>query len=371
MWQRLKRLGSVWKDWRFYFFFVLFVVIGVGIRFLPADVQQQVCAFYEGNIEKRIDRGVRETLANVTLRVPAGGATATSDAATTTAPSDSADSVSLDQAAVNQISGAMLERFRHYVCAPEEGLSWEQTVRRREFGLVAQRALAVMPVSMVVSAILVSLFPRSVAKITPAAPTRSHTSNEPSHGRGSGADTLGGEGGTRKPKLLRLDVPDYLVGPSRDDTDLHLRSRQLRTAIRYAALSGAITVVAPPAFGEQAGLLTVTAGVALLAFMSLCLGFWSAAVFAELRMSWWELSSKTAFGGVFVGGVIALCIMMPYQILNPATSTLWGRDQVLRILLVRLFILPAVAFLGGCVALAYFRPGIGSTGSPPAASGGG
>ena len=82
---------------------------------------------------------------------------------------------------------------------------------------------------------------------------------------------------------------------------------------------------------------------------------WGAHVFYRARHDLLHVSAQVAFAGVFFGGLIALCIALPYRLLTPVEAAALEMEQVRTLALVRLLALPVVAALAATAWLALLR----------------
>lgn len=133
--------------------------------------------------------------------------------------------------------------------------------------------------------------------------------------------------------------------------DALIRARQLRVAVRYALASGAITVLVPPIGTGLAPWLSSTLHLPLIFGACICFAIWGVLAFsnADKSMAW--IAWRIGFGGIFIAGLIALSISLPYQLMNPTTAVLWQRQTIGTILLVRLIACPGLGFFSGLAML--------------------
>jgi hypothetical protein len=118
-----------------------------------------------------------------------------------------------------------------------------------------------------------------------------------------------------------------------------IAARQLRIAITYAILSGALTLIVRPdyssSFVHNLPHLAVITTAAIIAALQGSFGF------SRTKMKTGRMAVNFGFSSIFFGGVIAMCISIPYQAVRPVAGL--TPAAVITVLCIRVILLPVFA----------------------------
>ena len=301
---------------RFWLYEVVLATMGIGLLALPTNMQELVCEAYRTKVEPRVIELLRD-------RLSAGSTAATQPSPSATQPAMPPNTATgPSRSAADQIA----TQIRGFFCPRVRERSLGDIVRSRDPALMLTTFGQRVAGSLVITYLICFLIPPPM--------TRREAQEQ----------------GTQLAQPLVRNSKANQSGVQ-SGADIILRARQLRVAVLYAILGGAATLAFPPAFGlgptpaHLLALLIVAAGI----------GAWAPSLFSSWPVSARELAWRASFGGIFFGSLIALSISMPYQIMAPPGATSLAKEQIVRIVLLRLFGHPLLAFVSGWTAISIMR----------------
>jgi hypothetical protein len=142
-----------------------------------------------------------------------------------------------------------------------------------------------------------------------------------------------------------------------------LRAAQGRCMVVYALGSYAGAVFAPLNTAtiqiNREGILhqDVILHLVAMSMAALCAAAWSSQQPSQYLRDYpgFLLSLKIGFGGVFLAGLIALAIGLPYLMANSASSAILNQPPILAVIVLRLALLPLCGWLGALVCCVLTR----------------
>ncbi len=313
-------LWEVARSWWFWCLFVLFFLLGIGLRYLDTQVTSFVCEGYKAQFKAGVDARVWAILA---------GGPAPATMSSTTSPMQNSSRLAeqvceaiqsyfCDFDRPDPASDAVGDHSSPRVPPPDSTLAW------------LKRWIAITVASLAMAFLLSLVLPRPLSARAIAQ-------------RIQGADHLpAGISPSYVARLTREGKTDEVYA------NLSLRARQLVIAVTYAVFTGLATVIVRPQYSEPPAGWSWFANYHVLALCvaalaAVCWGAWS---YAATEVPTFALAVRLGLAPIFMGGLISTCISLPYQMLRPATMFPLEHRQLLSILLIRLFVLPLVSTLG-------------------------
>lgn len=317
---------------RFLVFFLAFALIGGLLNRMPGTLRQPVCQLYKDHIAAKVRSAVQFAVESIV---------GVANSAPSTGPAVSESVLTTDDR--KRIIERTCEQVTIYVCGEDsartEAWDWHfPTLAEITITIPAATILALMTVLFLPSA---SARP-TLEALSNAALQRDATSTA------AQANPLLGVGVIR-------------AGSETDDL---LRARALRVAVIYGLLSCFSTTLVQPDFASLQSIRPWPssntwhfAGLAAAAVAAALYGSWG---FRRTRLRPFEVALGISARGIFLGGLIAVCIALPYQVLRPIELKTLGTDLVVFILTCRLIILPLLSALATLVVVMFSRKFTGS-----------
>ncbi len=308
---------QVVRTWRFWKWWVGLLVFEIALWSMPRDVQVALCTIYERHFASIVRAGVDEVMGGEPGAAPSepGPATAGSGVAAIS-PEDMADHI------------------RGLVCLST--VESESARDRAGPSELTAATGAMLPTSFVVALFLCLVLP-----------ARTHAAED----RGQNEHA---------PEVHGAEVParrDEIEGLKHDCQVLGTRAKQLRVALCYALLSGLSTALCPPNF-TAASFLADTQNrwhIFSLVAVACVAAAWGAHRLADGKREALVAAAAVGFGGIFIGGLIALSISLPYRMITPIEEVRLQMADVGRFAAVRLALLPILAGMSTLLWIVVYR----------------
>jgi hypothetical protein len=305
-WQHFKQVVT---NGRFWLFALLFSIIGFGLTMLPHTQKAEVRQFYVDNFDSRVRAALQQRLS-------------------TTRPENAELTQPTTQA--SGLADELADCVKEFCCPPGDESIWG-LIRNHQWQEVQAMSVPIIVTSFLGAYFLVLIIPpplslkAAMSLAPPPAPPPFFAQGTP-------------------PKAQDSRTPDIAINL--------LRSRQLRAAVRFAVISGAITVLIPPT--KSIFHVSYAHQLALL-FAATLIGAWSSLNFSSWNSPTTTLAAYTGFSSVFFSSLIAFAITLPYQSLTPEGEALLHGNPFPIILVFRFLILPSAAWFGAFISIVLVR----------------
>jgi len=328
----VKLLKDLVCTWQFVIAWILLLTGGFLLQQLSDSQQRTICNTYHTTIQPKIEHELDQL-----LEKQEQSKAAANDSSVRPSPATTASTVPATLPAYEfNIRQTTLDAVHNYFCGhPEDRKntgSWHQPTW--------DEAKLVVPGSLVLALIATAMLPISVGRAQITARV---------NGAVAIANSSQAPAGPAAP--VQLIASRYL--------ELAISIRQFRVAIVYALLSGVATELVRPSF------TTVTSAwssgrnpwhLIAIAICAIASALWGTYGFSRSPVRTSVLALRLGFAAIFIAGLIATAISLPYQVLRPAEMLPMSDVQVLVVLALRLFALPLVA----CGAVLICRPALRS-----------
>lgn len=298
------------KSGRFYIWWIIFVVLGSAFQLLPAPIRMSLCVAYVENF----DRPILEALRSITGAGSAQESTFPTTRATipTTQPS----------LLLNMTAEDAASRIRQLICdefpASQPAASQPRAPDAQQIaGLVIRIGSGGFVMAMLVWTLI------------------------PWQARKAEVDVR---------RRLQSPGDSSLVAGGRN---LAIPARQLRIAVLYTVLSGAVTCIWQPNFDVGITLQDSSNREHMLALLvvACAAALWGTVPFARSDQDALVLGARLGGGGIFFGSLIALSITAPYLALTTRDGAGLTVSELKLLATLRLIALPAVSFAFSVAAL--------------------
>lgn len=299
----VRTIGDLTWSRRFLIFLAAYGLIGFALYQLPQHSRNYLCRFYKDNYQNTVASVISRQIALLCL----DQASASTQVSTTGPIPD------------------QCQRITEQAIAAVNGLIYSQSsdVPDGWHAPTVAEAKLVAPGAFVLALLTVLLLPQAAS----ARRVKEETNNaldQPGTGSGIGH-----------------------VRPLSKVDDL-MRARALRLAVSYSILSCVVVSFVRPDFGMDPTTFALTRKnvlhVSSIAVAAIAASLYVSYGFAKSRLQPFEIGVGIAVRGIFFGGLIAVCIALPYQLLRPKELQPIGEEVVVFVLVFRLIVLP---FLSG------------------------
>jgi hypothetical protein len=299
------------KSPRFYVWWLIFIIMGIVLRFLPAPIRVSLCTVYEQNFDEPALNALRAM----------AGPTAADTPTPSTAPATTQPSPFLFMTP-EQAAATIRDLICGQFAASQPAAS---QARAPDAQQIAGRVIRIGSGGFVMAMLVWTLIPWQARK-------------------------------------AEVDLRRRLQSPSDSSLvaggrNLAIPARQLRIAVLYAVLSGAVTCIWQPNFDAGITLQDPSNREHMLALLvvACAAALWGTVPFARSDQDALVLGARLGGGGIFFGSLIALSITAPYMALTTRDGAGLTVSELKLLATLRLIALPAVSFAFSVAGLLMVR----------------